>query len=60
MKPRRIRIAALAALMAVAIAASLSVAARSNSAAATSARSSHVVGYFIEWGIYGRTTRSRT
>lgn len=54
MKPRRIRIAALAALTAVAIATSLSVAARSNSAAATNTRSSHVVGYFIEWGIYGR------
>ena len=53
MKPRRIRMAALAALTAAAIATPLALAGRTDSTAATRARS-HVVGYFIEWGIYGR------
>ena len=54
MKPRTIRLAVLAAVTTVAIAAPLAASARSESPAAASVRSSHVVGYFIEWGIYGR------
>ena len=54
MKPRTIRLAVLAAVTTVAIAAPLAASARSESPAAANVRSSHVVGYFIEWGIYGR------
>jgi chitinase len=52
MKSRRIRTAALAALTTLAIAAPLATAGLSDSGAR--GRSSQVVGYFIEWGIYGR------
>ncbi len=54
MKPRTIRLAVLAAVTTIAIAAPLAASARSESPATASVRSSHVVGYFIEWGIYGR------
>jgi chitinase len=54
MKPRAIRLAVLAAVTTVAIAAPLAASARSDAPSAANVRSSHVVGYFIEWGIYGR------
>ena len=54
MKPRTIRLAVLAAVTTAAIAAPLAASARSDGPVTANVRSSHVVGYFIEWGIYGR------
>ena len=54
MKPRGRRIAILAILTAVAVAAPFAATGLSHSTSAVPARASHVVGYFIQWGIYGR------
>src|SRR5919202_5006225 len=51
--PRRF-IAASAILAAVAVAVPLAAAGPSSSAAGAGAGAGRVVGYFIEWGIYGR------
>ena len=54
MKPSGRFVAALVILAAVAVAAALAAAGPSSSAAGGSRGGSRVVGYFIEWGIYGR------
>jgi chitinase len=54
MKPRRHLVTALAILATLAVAAPLAAAGPSKSTAGARARDSQVVGYFIEWGIYGR------
>ena len=54
MKPRRGLVAVLAALTTLVVATPLAAAGRSDSTAGAGPRGSQVVGYFIEWGIYGR------
>jgi chitinase len=54
MKPRGRLVAALATLTTLVIATPLAAAGRSDSTAAARAHGGQVVGYFIEWGIYGR------
>ena len=54
MKPSGRFVAALVILAAVVVAAALAAAGPSSSAAGGSRGGSRVVGYFIEWGIYGR------
>ena len=53
-KPRGHLIAVLATLAALAVAAPLAAAGPSKAMPAAAAGGSQVVGYFIEWGIYGR------
>ena len=54
MKARAWFLAGLAVLTAVAAAVPLAAAGPSSSVSATKAKAGQVVGYFIEWGIYGR------
>ena len=54
MKARARFLAGLAVLTAVAAAVPLAAAGPSSSAAAANGKSARIVGYFIEWGIYGR------
>ncbi len=54
MKRRGRRLAALAILTTVAVAAPFAAVGLSNPTAGAPARGSQVVGYFIQWGIYGR------
>jgi chitinase len=54
MKPRGHLFAVLATLTTLAVTAPLAAAGPSTSTAGASARGSQVVGYYIEWGIYGR------
>ena len=54
MKPRGPLAAVLAALAALAVVAPLAAAGPSKATPAAAAHGSQVVGYFIEWGIYGR------
>ena len=54
MKPRGRLVAVLAALTTLIVAAPLAAAGGSGSTAGARAHGNQVVGYFIEWGIYGR------
>ena len=54
MTPRARLVAVLATLTTFILAAPLAASGRSDSRISARAHSSHVVGYFIEWGIYGR------
>jgi chitinase len=54
MMPRARLVAVLATLTTLIVAAPLVAAGRSNATAAAPAHGGQVVGYFIEWGIYGR------
>ena len=54
MKPRARLVAVLATLSTLILAAPLAASGRSDARISARAHDSHVVGYFIQWGIYGR------